>query len=127
MMTLLQYMRRNRIVPAGWGLCRWASVLVCLSLHTALLLAEDQPAAPEQLRFQVTGLFQPDRERDLRDLFAREKRITLVSLDYARAEVVVKFEPTRLWPGEKPEKYVEQFDNFLRNASRHTLDRKSVV
>ncbi len=92
---------------------------------TAVAAAEDPSNGTISTKYGVTGLFQPDREQDLRAVFTTLPQIKLVSLDYENAEIEVEYDPVKLWPGQKPEKFLELFDNQLRNASRQTFSAKS--
>ena len=66
----------------------------------------------------------PEREQDLRDLFEKLPPFKLVSVDYPNAEVVLEYDPAKLWPNDPPEKYVERLNDQLRNASRGTFGVK---
>jgi len=98
----------------------WLSISVFLAFGLAVH-ADDKPADRITLHVQVTGLFQPDREADLRGVIETLPELTLVAIDYDRAELTVALNPAEVWPNEKPERYVELLDNQLRNASRHTF------
>jgi hypothetical protein len=74
-----------------------------------------------RLRVQVTGLFQPDRETDLRLLFETLPQFTLAELDYDGAEMTVELNPAEVWPNEKPERYIQRLNEQLRRASRQTF------
>lgn len=98
-------------------------------LFVALLLAggtllsrADEPSTA--IKHQVTGLFSPDREEDLREIFASLPDIKLVSVDFKTAEASFEYDAAKAFPDAKPEQIVEQFDNRLRNASRHTFGVK---
>ena len=105
-----------------WALSYAALGACCL---TAMAAAEDPSAGTISAKYGVTGLFQPDREQDLRAVFATLPQIRLVSLDYENAEIEVEYDPVKLWPGQKPEQFLELFDNQLRNASKQTFSVKS--
>lgn len=66
----------------------------------------------------------PEREQDLREAFKKLPQFKLVSIDYANAEVVLDYEPAKVWPGEKPEKYVDRLNDDLRNVSRASFGAK---
>ena len=89
-----------------------------------MVLAQDKAANPRPIKHQVTGLFCPEREKDLRDAFAKMPKFKLIAIDYDNAEVTVKYDPASVWPGEKPERYVELFTNEIGNASRNTFRAK---
>ena len=99
-------------------------LIICLWFGSATMQAEDKPSAPKQFRHQITGLFSPDREQDLREVFAKLPKFKLVSIDYKNAEAIVEYDPAKLWSGEKPERYLEIFHGELQNASRGTFGAK---
>lgn len=76
---------------------------------------------PKIIKHQITGLFSPDREKDLQKVFATLPEIKLEKIDYAKAEAEFVYDPEKVFPNAKPEQLVEQFDSILRNASRHTF------
>ncbi len=86
------------------------------------------PAAAEEpklIKHQITGLFSPDREKDLRDVFEQKlPQFKLVSIDFNNAEASFDYDPAKIFPGAKPEQIIERFDNELRNATRHTFGAK---
>ena len=87
--------------------------------------ADDKPAEPKAIKHQITGLFCPEREKDLRDLVEQKlSKFKLLSIDYQNAEATFEYDPAKTFPGAKPEQIVERFDNELRNASRHTFGAK---
>ncbi len=101
--------------------------LLCVWLITSeFSFAEDQPAAPQEVTHQVTGLFCPERVEDLHKAAKQLTNIELVSVDYAKAEAVFRYDPAKVFNNASPEKIIEQFDNQLRNASRHTFGIKPV-
>ena len=66
----------------------------------------------------------PEREQDLREAIEKLPQFELVSIDFGRAEVELRYDPALVWPGEKAEKYVERLNNDLRNVSRGTFGAK---
>ena len=111
----------------------WWAFLLCVFISSPLRFvatsrdarADDKPAEPQRIKHQITGLFCPERETDLRELFARRlPQFKLMSIDYDNAEAAFDYDPTKVFPGAKPEQIVERFDNELRNASRHTFGAK---
>lgn len=93
------------------------SPLFILSLATA--------EEPKPIKHQITGLFSPDREKDLRDVFEQKlPQFKLLSIDFKNAEATFEYDPAKIFPGAKPEQVVERFDNELRNATRHTFGAK---
>jgi len=100
-----------------------ATMLVSTFATTAST-ADVKADTPEKFTYQVTGLFQPDRENDLREVFAETVGIRLVSLDYKTAEAVVEFDPKKLFPGAKPADILKRFDEMLRTATQGTFGVK---
>lgn len=92
-------------------------------LLTAVAASADDPK-PQQFRYQVTGLFARDREPDLREVFENLPGFKLVSIDFDNAEIAVEYDPKTALPGAKPDQYVPQFDNKLRQATRGTFGIK---
>ena len=101
------------------------SLILCLLALPRQTTADDKSAEQNLVRHQITGLFCPEREQDLRDVFVRKlPQFKLVNVDYDSAEAAFDYDPTKTFPGAKPEQFVERFDNELRNASRHTFGAK---
>jgi hypothetical protein len=97
-------------------------VFVALSFVTCAI-ADD--AELPIVKHQITGLFCPEREKDLREIF--ETKLVdykLVSIDYKNAEASFRYDPVKVFPGAKPEQIVERFDNQLRDATKHTFGVK---
>jgi len=91
--------------------------LCALSLVVAAVaLAADKPAAPAPFKHQVTGLFSPDREADLREAAKNLVGIKLVSVDFETAEAVFEYDPA-VFKGAKPDQLIQRFDNQLKQAS----------
>ena len=103
---------------------RTSLTLVAWLLASTLTFAEDKPVVPQEVKHQVTGLFCPERVEDLHKAAKQLTNIELVSVDYAKAEAVFRYDPAQVFNNATPEKIVEQFDNQLRNASRHTFGIK---
>ena len=76
-------------------------------------------------RHQITGLFSPDREGDLRLLFEKIPEIKLVSIDYKNAEAVLDY-PPKLFSGAKAEQLIQRLDNLIRQASNGTFGAKAL-
>jgi copper chaperone CopZ len=83
-------------------------------------LADDKaPPRPERLTFRVTGLFAPDRLKDLREDFARVANVQLVDVDFDFAEITVEFVPGKAFPGTAPKDFPAALDNKLGQASNY--------
>ena len=99
-------------------------VIMILSPLFILSLA-DAAEEPKLIKHQITGLFAPDREKDLREVFEHKlPQFKLVSIDFKNAEASFDYDPAKIFPGAKPEQIIERFDNELRNATRHTFGAK---
>jgi copper chaperone CopZ len=84
------------------------------------------PAAePQTFKCRVTGLFNHEREADLREAVQKMTDVTVVSIDFDVAEVTFSYDPEKLFQkGTKEKDRLERFDNLLRNASNHTFAAK---
>jgi copper chaperone CopZ len=87
-----------------------------------LAAAEDKPAEPRAIKYQIAGMFAPDRGQDLRVVFEKLPQFKLVSIDYRNAEATVEFDPAKVFPGAKPEQIVDRFNEALRSASQGTFE-----
>lgn len=113
-----------RIVIASVA-CLMPRLLAMLSLLGVAALAEEEPAGPTRVTYQVRGLFCPEREQDLRTLVARElPAFTIVSVDFPRAEATFEFDPAVAFPREpraKAEVHLQRFSERLRSVSKETF------
>jgi len=75
----------------------------------------------EPIKHQVTGLFMPEREADLREAAATIPGVKLVSIDYKNAEAVFDYDPKKFG---KPEQAIAGLDQLLKQASRSTFGIK---
>lgn len=79
---------------------------------------------PATIKLRVMGLFSPDRETDLREVMLKIPDAKLLSIDYANAEVVFEYDPTKSFEKAKPEKIPERLDNAVRTNSYSTFSIK---
>jgi copper chaperone CopZ len=96
-------------------------------LFLAVLLCAQATATaqePTTIKLRVTGLFSPDREADLREVMLKIPDAKLVSIDYANAEAVFEYDPTKSFDKAKPEKIPERLDNAVRTNSTSTFSIK---
>lgn len=92
-------------------------------LPVALLAAE--PSDPvHATKHQITGLFSPDREKDLQQVFKKLPDFKVIQVDFENAEVSLEYDSAKVFPGAKPEQIVERLDNLVRGASNHTFGVK---
>ncbi len=98
---------------------------VIMILSPLFLLSFASGEEPKPIKHQITGLFSPDREKDLREVFEQKlPQVKLLSIDFKNAEATFEYDPAKIFPGAKPEQVIERFDNELRNATRHTFGAK---
>jgi copper chaperone CopZ len=100
-------------------------MILCLALLATVgaITAQEtkEEPKPEKLTLSVRGLFAPDREEDLKEVFEELPEIKLLSVDYEKAQMTIEFTAKKAFPGAKPAQVVEQMDQKLRNASHHTF------
>jgi len=93
-----------------------------IAILLLLLPAFAHAAEPQTLKVRVTGLFQADREKDLRELCAEQlPDVKIVSVDFDRAEAVLSFNPATLFPKVKPADILKQLDQKVRTESNGTF------
>ena len=84
----------------------------------AIIIAFTLMSAPlrgEPVKHQVTGLFMPAREADLRELVATLPGVKLVRVDFKNAEAVFDYEVKKFG---KPDQAMKALDQMLQQASR---------
>lgn len=95
-----------------------------VSTFGARVSADDAKEAPKGIRHQITGLFMPEREPDLREAAALVPGVKLLSIDFKNAEATFEYDAARAFPGARPEQIVERFDQKLRDVSNYTFGVK---
>src|SRR5262245_61297567 len=95
-----------------------------LGVLTLLAAAGSASAETQTVKHRVTGLFNREREADLREVVKQLTDVTLVSIDFDTAEVTFTYDPVKLFPQTKQKDWQERFDNLLRQNSRHTFGSK---
>jgi copper chaperone CopZ len=104
-----------------------AALMALLTLIPAGAWAEAGP-----FKYRVTGLFDHDREKDLREAVKKMAElkttdVTIVSIDFDSAEVTFSYDPLKLFEkGTKEKDWMERFDNQLKQASSHTFGVKAL-
>lgn len=93
-------------------------------LLLAVVFAAAAPAQGETFKHQVTGLFCPQREADLREFLKDIPEVKLVSVDFKSAQIVLEYEPAKAFPRIRSDKILEHLDTQLKQASRHTFGIK---
>ena len=81
---------------------------------------------PTKLTVRVTGMFSPDREKDLRGVFAEWPEVKLGAVEFDRAEVVLTFDSEKLFPKVKPADVIARLDDRVRSLSNSTFGVKAV-
>jgi len=99
------------------ALSRCCFALACVTASQAVLKAE-----VADYDYRVLGLFQKDREDDLRKALEHLPGVVLVDVNYETGSATFRFESETAFPGaKKPEQILNQFDQKLRQASRGTF------
>jgi copper chaperone CopZ len=101
------------------------SVLVAAMAVGADAPAKPQAASEQTVVHRVMGLFDADREKDLRAAVEKVPGIRVVSVDVEYGEATFAYDPAVAFKGTKPDKIVERFNEWLRNASGHMLGIKA--
>jgi hypothetical protein len=106
------------------ALVRVSAVLIaCVSVVAAA--AGETPDQPQRVRHQITGLFNPAREADLRETFQQLPEFKLINVDFENAEAVVEYAPAKVFAGAKDaDEIVKRFDAKLRSVSYGTFGVK---
>jgi copper chaperone CopZ len=73
------------------------------------------------VRYQITGLFCPEREADLQATFEKINEVKLLAVDYKSAVATLQYDPAAAFSGAKPEQVLERLDNLIRSASQQTF------
>ena len=107
----------------GGGVRTLLHEVVQSRLFTTRAAVADDPK-PDRITYRVTGLFSPDREKDLRAAFAGVADATLVGVNFDDAEVTLELFPAKLYPGQKPERVAELLSERLAHAAGHTFHLK---
>jgi copper chaperone CopZ len=94
-------------------------------LSTSVAVAQEKAPKTERITYRVIGLFDKYREKDLRDSFAQVADIKLVAVNFDDAEVTLEFAPSKLFPGQKPERVTELVSDKLKSASHHTFSLRA--
>jgi copper chaperone CopZ len=102
-----------------------------LPIIIAVLSVAEAEAKDVNVRYRLTGLFQPDRADDLRcqagTLVIHDgdstAKVKLMHVDYESAVVTFAYdEDSRPFNGKSPQQVQEQISNLLRNVSRGSFD-----
>jgi hypothetical protein len=111
---------------SGRTVCRFP-VKIVLSI-ILIFFAIGLRAADETAVYRVVGLSHIEREEDFRKTVAEVPELSLVSLDFGKAEATLRFDPAKIVPNTKPdqtvppEKVLEQIDKLIRQVSTGTFN-----
>ena len=95
-----------------------------LGLLALLAVANSAAAEVQTVKHRITGLFNREREADLRELVKKLEDVSVVAVDFDSAEVTFSYDPAKLFPRIKEKDWQERFDQLLRQNSRHTFGAK---
>src|SRR5882672_1768240 len=90
--------------------------MIVLLAALALLAPDVQP-----VKHRVTGLFNKEREDDLREVVKKLQDVTIAGIDFDTAEVTFSYDPVKLLGKGNEKQLLERFDNMIRQASNHTF------
>lgn len=101
----------------------WKTLAACAA---SFALAAGASAQPTITKVRITGLFDPDREKDLRALFEQWPELKIVGVDFAYAEVALSFDTDKVFPKAKPPEVIVKLGEQVRNASTATFGVKPI-
>jgi copper chaperone CopZ len=90
--------------------------MILLLAVMSLLASDVQP-----FKHRVTGLFNKEREGDLREAVKKLTDVAIVGIDFDTGEVTFSYDPLKLLGKGNEKQLLERFDNLIRNASNHTF------
>ena len=97
-------------------------IVVILGSTFGLLHADEQTTT-----HRIIGLFEPDRQDDLRQVMSAVPEVQLVSLDYDKAEAAFRYDVAQILPSAKkpqdqtPEKIAQKLNDLIREKSKGTF------
>jgi hypothetical protein len=104
-------------------LLRLASLIVIVLCFVLSILRADEQTTTHR----IIGLFEPDRQEDLRECVKTMPEVEITSLDYDTAEITFRYDVTKLINGYNPKKpptaeaITKRLDELLRAASNGTF------
>ena len=101
--------------------------LVLFVTFVPFLSARSLQAAEETSKHRIFGLFQPDRQEDLKELVKTLPDLQLVSVDFDNAEATFKYDVAKLIQNHDPKKpptpeaISKRINDLLNNTSHGTF------
>jgi len=99
----------------------WKSLLCLVGV---LIVAPSAHAEPTSTNVRIAGLFSPDREKDLRELFEQWPEVKLVRIVFARSEAELSFDSEKIFPKAKPADVIARLNDRVRSLSSSTFGVK---
>jgi len=99
----------------------WKSLLCLVGV---LIVAPSAHAEPTSTNVRIAGLFSPDREKDLRELFEQWPEVKLVRIVFARSEAELSFDSEKIFPKAKPADVIARLNDRVRSLSNSTFGVK---
>ena len=84
------------------------------------------PAHAETIKLQITGLFAPDREADLRETVAKIPKVKLVDVDFKNAEATFEYDPAQVFAGAKLAQIIQRLNDQISHESDRTFGVKAL-
>ncbi len=97
---------------------------IVLSLLAMLAAADSASAEVQNVKHRITGLFNREREADLREVVKKLEEVAVVAIDFDASEVTFSYDPAKLFPKMKEKDWLERFDQLLKQNSKHTFGAK---
>jgi copper chaperone CopZ len=99
-------------------------LLFCMAVTFVFLPCQKILADEVRLAVRITGLFSPDRSKELQEIVTTWPNITLAKLDFDRAEAIFTWDNAKVFNKVQPDQVVARLDDTLRNDSSHTFGVK---
>lgn len=96
----------------------------CVACACVFLTSQKIHADETRMAVRITGLFSPDRAKELREIVSTWPGITLSKLDFDRAEAIFTWDNTKVFSKLQPAQIVASLDDTLRSDSSHTFGVK---
>lgn len=96
-------------------------ILTAALILSALLAPEAQP-----FKVRVTGLYNREREADLREAVKSMKDVAIELVDFDSSEVTFSLDAVKVLGKGTEKQWIERLDNQLRQASHHTFGVKAL-